>query len=78
MHRPKLLRNILAVPSLSVTKDGARGRLLVLAAAHRIDLLVGREAASLLLGKGKPPVDGNLEYPTDARHQFDFGAVFFD
>src|SRR5438552_18843396 len=59
MHRPRRLRNILAVPE-SLRNEGTRrtGGLPALAVAHCIDLLVGREAASLLFGKGKPPVDG--------------------
>jgi hypothetical protein len=44
--------------------------------AYRVDLLVGRKPAGLLLRKGEPAIDGNLKHPTDPGHQLDIGAVF--
>jgi len=44
--------------------------------AYRVDLLVGRKPAGLLLRKGEPAIDGNLKHPADPGHQLDIGAVF--
>ena len=44
--------------------------------AYRIDLLVGRKPAGLLLGESEPAIDGNLKHPADPGHQLDIGAVF--
>ena len=46
--------------------------------AHRVDLLVGRKPAGLLLRESEPAIDGNLEHPTYPGHQLDIGAVFLD
>jgi len=43
---------------------------------YRIDLLVGRKPAGLLLGESEPAIDGNLKHPADPGHQLDIGAVF--
>src|SRR5882762_1650428 len=47
-----------------------------LPSAYRVDLLVGRKPAGLLLRKGEPAIDGNLKHPADPGHQLDIGAVF--
>ena len=44
--------------------------------AYRVDLLVGRKPAGLLLGESEPAIDGNLKHPADPGHQLDIGAVF--
>src|SRR5436305_73670 len=44
--------------------------------AYRVDLLVGRKPAGLLLRKGELAIDGNLKHPADPGHQLDIGAVF--
>jgi hypothetical protein len=41
----------------------------------RLDFLVGRETASLLLRIGEPPVDGDVEHTGHPRHQLDLGPV---
>ena len=46
--------------------------------AHRVDLLVRRKPTGLLLRKGEPAIDGNLEHTTYSGHQLDIGAVFLD
>ena len=47
-----------------------------LPSAYRVDLLVGRKPAGLLLGESEPAIDGNLKHPADPGHQLDIGAVF--
>src|SRR5260221_12919169 len=44
--------------------------------AYREDFLIGRKPAGLLLRERQLSVDGDLEHPSYARHQLDFGAVF--
>ena len=46
--------------------------------AHRVDLLVGRKPAGLLLRESESAIDGNLEHTTYSGHQLDIGAVFLD
>ena len=45
------------------------------AGAQRIDFLVGGKPPGLLFREKQPTIDGDLEYPSHPRHQFDFGAV---
>jgi hypothetical protein len=49
-----------------------------LPAADRVDLLVGRKPAGLLLRESEPAVDGNLEHAADPGHQLDIGTVFLN
>src|SRR2546423_5292857 len=49
-----------------------------LAAAHRIDLLIRRKPAGLLLRESEPAIDGNLEHAPYPGHQLDIGAILLD
>jgi hypothetical protein len=64
LHRPRR-------EAFSQPPSGRSGRTL----AQRIDFLVGGKPPGLLFREKQPAVDGDLEYPSHPRHQFDFGAV---
>ena len=61
----------LAREALGQPPSGRSGRAL----AQRIDFLVGGKPPGLLFREKQPAVDGDLEYPSHPRHQFDVGAV---